>query len=134
MAQPATEYTWRRIWDIYAAAMELPASKREAFVQASGCATEIRSEVFSLLETCPPEVPPEPSRETSRTGETIGRYVLLSALGHGGMGQVYSARDTELQRLVAIKFLKTNNSAGTPAVNDLVREARALSALNQRKK
>src|SRR5207302_9558818 len=63
-------------------------------------------------------------------GEKIGRYVLLSALGHGGMGHVYSACDTELQRVVAVKFLKPDNAPGVPAVNDLKREARTLSTLN----
>jgi Tol biopolymer transport system component len=130
MAQPASERTWQRVWEIYAAAIELPASEWEAFVHASESATEIRTKVLTLLETGELEAPPEPSREAPLAGERIGRYVLLSALGHGGMGEVFSACDTELQRLVAIKFLKPRNSAGVPAVNDLKREARALSALN----
>jgi serine/threonine protein kinase len=43
---------------------------------------------------------------TRSTGERLGPYELLSPLGEGGMGKVWKARDTRLNRAVAIKFSK----------------------------
>jgi serine/threonine protein kinase/TPR repeat protein len=57
--------------------------------------------------------------------QSIGRYRIQSKLGTGGMGVVYLAHDPVLQRLVALKVLKTPDEAG-----QLLREARSASALN----
>jgi serine/threonine protein kinase len=142
MAQPPDDETWRHVWEIYAAASELAPGERPAFVQQFDCAAEIRSEVLALLGTYLPEgetlpEPPlqaEPEQDASTavfvSGERIGRYLLLSRLAHGGMGQVFAAHDTELNRLVAMKFLRADLSAGPEMVDHLKHEARALSALN----
>lgn len=61
------------------------------------------------------------------TPARIGPYEVLNALGRGGMGEVYRARDTRLEREVALKFLDDPDQAGFDRV---VREARAASALN----
>ena len=63
-------------------------------------------------------------------GVRLGPYEILSALGAGGMGEVYKARDTRLDRSVAIKVL-TEGSAGDPdRRRRFEQEARAVSALN----
>ena len=62
-------------------------------------------------------------------GERLGRYVVESALGVGGMGQVFRARDTRLQRTVAIKVL-SSEIAEPMARHRFEREALAASALN----
>jgi len=57
-------------------------------------------------------------------GTRLGPYVLVSPIGTGGMGEVWKARDTRLDRVVAIKRLKGDYS------NRFKREARAIAALN----
>ena len=63
-------------------------------------------------------------------GTRLGPYLIEAALGAGGMGEVYKARDTRLDRIVAIKVLPAE-LAGDPAFRERFdREARAISALN----
>ena len=57
-------------------------------------------------------------------GARLGPYELSALVGEGGMGDVYRARDTRLDRTVAIRILKAEFS------NRFEREARAISALN----
>jgi eukaryotic-like serine/threonine-protein kinase len=57
-------------------------------------------------------------------GDRLGPYEILASIGAGGMGEVYRARDTRLQRTVAIKIVKGQFS------ERFEREARAISALN----
>jgi len=64
------------------------------------------------------------------TGQTIGHYVVLDELGHGGMGVVYRARDTRLGRLAALKVLRPDSPGGADATRRLLREAQTASSLN----
>jgi len=63
-------------------------------------------------------------------GTRLGRYEILSALGAGGMGEVYVARDTELDRNIAIKILPGAYTQHADRVHRFVKEAKAASALN----
>ncbi|HEX8069520.1 MAG TPA: protein kinase [Pyrinomonadaceae bacterium] len=63
-------------------------------------------------------------------GITLGRYEIQSLLGAGGMGEVYRARDTELNRPVALKFLHAEVAADGRRMQRFIQEARAASALN----
>src|SRR5713226_4788287 len=62
-------------------------------------------------------------------GERLGPYEILAALGKGGMGEVYKARDPRLNREVAIKVLPEAFATGSERER-FQREARAASALN----
>ena len=63
-------------------------------------------------------------------GTRIGPYTVSAAIGAGGMGEVYRARDTRLERDVALKVLPQNVSDDSERLLRLQREARTLAALN----
>jgi serine/threonine protein kinase len=62
-------------------------------------------------------------------GTKLGPYEIQSALGAGGMGEVYRARDTRLDRMVAIKVLSSHLASNPDLKVRLQREAGAISAL-----
>jgi Tol biopolymer transport system component len=64
------------------------------------------------------------------SGAKLGPYEIVSSLGAGGMGEVYRARDTRLDRTVAIKILPTHLSSSSELNARFEREARAISSLN----
>jgi serine/threonine protein kinase len=77
----------------------------------------------------PPGTAPSSTRQTTAADPNrIGRYTLLGRIGAGGMGIVYAARDEELDRKLAIKLLRTDDSPDGPA--RLKREAQALAKLS----
>jgi serine/threonine protein kinase len=122
-------------------ALELEPGKRAAFLREA-CAGEedLLREVESLLssheqagsfiETPAVDVAREPLPAGSLVGRRIGPYELVSFLGAGGMGEVYRATDSRLDRTVAIKFLPSHLSSNPELRHRLEREARAISSLN----
>ena len=64
------------------------------------------------------------------SGTRLGPYEIQSPLGAGGMGEVYRARDTRLDRTVAIKILPSHLSENPEAKQRFEREARTISSLN----
>src|SRR5450759_1667805 len=63
-------------------------------------------------------------------GTRLGPYEIGSPLGAGGMGEVYRARDTRLDRTVAIKVLASHLSSSPELKQRMEREAKAISSLN----
>src|SRR6202022_2757883 len=64
------------------------------------------------------------------SGRRLGPYEILSAIGAGGMGEVYRARDTRLNRIVAIKVLPTHLADRSELRERFEREARTIASLN----
>src|SRR5438093_12437612 len=67
---------------------------------------------------------------TLSAGTYLGRYEIRSKIGEGGMGEVYLAQDTKLDRKVALKILPADVAAHQDRMKRFVQEAKAASALN----
>ena len=63
-------------------------------------------------------------------GTKLGPYEILAAIGAGGMGEVYKAKDTRLDRMVAIKVLPEDLAKNPDSLARFEREAKAVAALN----
>ena len=113
---------WREIEELYQAALKLQPEQRNALLAAAN--PELRREVEALLAEG------DDSTVTQfGTGFQIGTYRVEAPLGEGGMGVVYRAIDTKLNRPVAIKFL-SDELADVAARRRFQREAQMASSLN----
>jgi hypothetical protein len=140
------ESRWRKVLDAFRTARELPATERRAFAQTAVTDPEALAELLDMLARedtaqgsggslfAPAGLAiaggATPGQEWARIGQTFGRFLVASPLGRGGMGEVYRARDTELNRTVALKFLSSGDIGSPENVTRLLREAHAASALN----
>jgi serine/threonine protein kinase/Tol biopolymer transport system component len=133
---------WPRVKVVFAGARALPTDERPAYLAAACDGNEaLRLEVESLLSSdermkrsfleAPAVVRSDDTRMTrSLEGECIGPYQLASRIGAGGMGEVYQARDTTLNRQVAIKVLLPAVASDPDRLARFRREARVLASLN----
>jgi serine/threonine protein kinase len=128
-----------RISDLFHAALGRAPEERPAFLEgACGGDRALRQEIESLLrfhsDNAPfletPAMNVVAGGEPSRIGQQLGPYRILGALGAGGMGEVYRARDSKLGRDVAIKMLPELFTADPERRARFAREARLLATLN----
>ena len=135
---------WQKIEELFQAALKLDQSQRATFLrEACSGDEELRLELESLLasdaqandfiespafelaaQTMADAGPP------SLVGRQLGAYRILAPLGAGGMGEVYKAKDTRLNRIAAIKVLPRHLSKRADLRQRFEREARALASLS----
>ena len=129
---------WKQVSRIYGAVLTKPEAARAAAL-AELCAddAELRRDVESLLREEGAPILDRPAAESASaslgedlTGRTLGSYRLDAAIGAGGMGQVYRATDTRLNRTVAIKVLPASLAEDPQFRARFDREAKAIAALN----
>ncbi len=129
----------QQIEDLFHSALQLSRADRAEFLaQSCGVDQGLLREVNSLLaahdspdnslvtptpDNPPASLPPVPP-------QTIQQFQIISLLGKGGMGEVYLAADTKLDRPVALKILPEKFTANPDLVLRFEREAKAVSALN----
>ena len=136
-----TNENWQQVREIFDGALRQKSERREGFVnQACGGDEILLAEVESLLASFDSaedflETPAiaevadqllTESRQFSN-GQLLGRYEIIGQIGAGGMGEVYLARDKQLNRRVALKVLHQNLSADNQANRRLLREAQAAA-------
>jgi len=139
-----TPERWQQINELYHLAVELDANRQATFLNEA-CAGDVglRDEVESLIVSHDQagSFIAEPAlkvaarvlaedQAASLVGRTFSHYRIESLLGVGGMGEVYLAEDTQLDRKVAVKILNGEFSQHESNLNRLIQEAKAASALN----
>jgi len=126
---------WRQLSRIYHAIAQCDADERAAFLdQVCGDDAELRRELDSLLaheRSSDSLVEAGIARSLpSLIGRTVGSYDVRAVLGAGGMGHVYLAHDTKLNRDVALKMLPGAFASDPDRLTRFRREAQVLASLN----
>src|SRR5437773_857156 len=139
---PMTPERWQQITELFEAVLERPAAER-AQLLTSVCKgdREPRAELESLLaeheransfiqepvldlSNLRAAQGVESKEHSFATGRMLGHYQILEKLGEGGMGVVYKARDTHLDRWVAVKLLPPEKVADPERKRRFVKEAK----------
>ncbi len=132
---------WDEIFEIFHAAREKPAGERVPLLDtACGENTAFRKAVEELLrhdeaatgflgQPLFASSVDEPKPSPVRAGQQFGRYATVELIGRGGIGEVWSAHDTDLDRPVALKFLCNEELVGLNA-HQITHEAKTASGLN----
>jgi len=125
---------WKRIQELYEAAVALSPEKRAEFLEQK-CPADaaLRGEVQSLLAQQADsflESGPVSVIKALSPGAKLGNFEIVELIGRGGMGEVYRARDSRLKRDVAIKVLPAGLARDPDRIVRFEREARAAGALN----
>jgi serine/threonine protein kinase len=135
-------HRWRQVADVYESALEREPAARGAFL-ADACRddSDLRREVESLLAQEHTTLVVDQDmlavaavvlEDTSRLqpGAALGPYRVDSLIGAGGMGEVYRARDTKLNRDIALKVLPELLTRDPDRLARFTREANVLASLN----
>ena len=131
---------WQKVKQILDDALAVPSAERSNYLDREvGIDSDIRSEVEKLLtayesgfleDSAMPLAAEALADSGLTTGQVIGRYKIAELVGTGGMGEVFRADDTELDRSVAFKVLHRDVADDEERVRRFIQEAKAASALN----
>ena len=134
---------WQKVKDLFDAVVGLSPDKREKLlVKSCGGDEDLRREVEKLLASSDDaeSFMEKPAAEAVAglnvepknlaAGTSFGHYEIIKQIGAGGMGEVYLAEDTKLERQVAVKILNEKFAAHESNLQRFVQEAKAASALN----
>lgn len=131
-----TDAQWQAAWDLCQSTSSFTPEQVRSFLEGATGDPEVREVVLAMLDKTQKSGRVD-GTGPDRIGQKIGKYLVTALLGEGGMGQVYAARDPELNRAVAVKFLAGSNlgQASPPAapashLYRFIGEAKAASALN----
>jgi Tol biopolymer transport system component len=146
---PGMDEKWARVKALFQAVVERPPAERGAFLAAAAADDDVlRREVESLLASDSADVgffdrlplaaeaaladsnAPAQSRPVPGVRQRIGSYDIVGSLGAGGMGEVYRARDTKLNRDVALKAMPAELAFDPDRLSRFRREAQLLATLN----
>ena len=131
--------------EIFGMVLDLPIEQRSEYLaQACRGSSEVRQHVEKLLQdydrmgsfpgrpalTADAGGRPEFRGQVLAAGQKLGRYTVVEAIGFGGMGAVYRARDEKLERFVAIKILAPGLVIGAEERRRFRKEALALAKLS----
>lgn len=133
---------WKRQWELFHAALEIDAAERDGFIR-SQCAddAELESAVRTLLDANDSTNPildesvltsvgvDSEHDPESLIGESINGYRIRSLVGEGGMGVVYEAEQTKLERRVELKLIRLGMDT-QQVVNRFQAERQALARMN----
>jgi len=139
---------WARLQTLFEAALALPVEQRDVYLQSQGGSEALIEDVRGLLDAHQSadnlwkNSPPSPSLNHVTTTDTavlpatlpagyiIGQHTIQEKIGMGGMGVIYRALDSRLQRQVVLKFLPNHMHSSESARKRFMAEARAASRLD----
>ena len=133
---------WESLKEVFHAAIALAPEARAAYLdRACDGDASLRQAVESLIKSHEETgFVDEPAYQAAAdmlvhseefgSGQSVAHYQILSALGEGGMGKVYLAQDTRLNRKVALKFLPSHVAANQDSVRRFSQEAKSAAALH----
>lgn len=140
---------WQQISRIFNRAISLDAAARSAYVKEKcGTDSELQAEIERLIESHEQAEDDEfmgglavedvaehfskgEEQHALQKGQQFGAYVILDHLGTGGMGEVYLAKDSRLDRIIALKILAPDVVADKRRMQRFRQEAKMVSSLNQ---